>query len=145
MNNVPQIGSSILTITAGLVMAAVDYCLGANVYPAALFHQQRRVVSCGFADPVECHALRHDTVGCVQDEHQWQRLFQPALLRHLRGQRERPDAALTLSGTNLYGMTVEGGAGVGVAFRVSTNGIGYTALHYFNGTRRPTGRCLMVR
>ena len=29
-------------------------------------------------------------------------------------------------------MTVEGGAGVGVAFRVSTNGIGYTALHYFN-------------
>jgi len=44
-----------------------------------------------------------------------------------------PHAALTLSGTNLYGMTVEGGAGVGVAFRVSTNGIGYTALHYFNG------------
>jgi uncharacterized repeat protein (TIGR03803 family) len=41
-------------------------------------------------------------------------------------------AALTLSGTNLYGMTVYGGAGVGVAFRVSTNGIGYTALHYFN-------------
>jgi uncharacterized repeat protein (TIGR03803 family) len=41
-------------------------------------------------------------------------------------------AALALSGTNLYGMTVEGGAGVGVAFRVSTNGIGYTALHYFN-------------
>ena len=43
-----------------------------------------------------------------------------------------PNGALTLSGTNLYGMTVYGGAGVGVAFRVSTNGIGYTAIHYFN-------------
>ncbi len=49
------------------------------------------------------------------------------------GNAAGPHAALTLSGTNLYGMTVEGGAGVGVAFRVSTNGIGYTALHYFNG------------
>ena len=48
------------------------------------------------------------------------------------GNGDNPHAALTLSGTNLYGMTVEGGAGVGVAFRVSTNGIGYTALHYFN-------------
>lgn len=48
------------------------------------------------------------------------------------GNANGPNAALTLSGTNLYGMTVYGGAGVGVAFRVSTNGIGYTALHYFN-------------
>lgn len=48
------------------------------------------------------------------------------------GNADGPHAALTLSGTNLYGMTVYGGAGVGVAFRVSTNGIGYTALHYFN-------------
>ena len=43
-----------------------------------------------------------------------------------------PNGALTLSGTNLYGMTVYGGVSVGVAFRVSTNGIGYTAIHYFN-------------
>ncbi len=49
------------------------------------------------------------------------------------GNASGPHAALTLSGTNLYGMTVEGGAGVGVAFRVSTDGLGYTALHYFNG------------
>ena len=48
------------------------------------------------------------------------------------GNASGPHAALTLWGTNVYGMTVEGGAGVGVAFRVSTNGIGYTALHYFN-------------
>ena len=60
-------------------------CFGANFYPAAHFHQQRRVVSCGFADPVECHALRHDRRACVQDEHQWQRLFQPALLRRPPG------------------------------------------------------------
>ena len=31
------------------------------------------------------------------------------------GNAQSPHAALTLSGTNLYGMTVEGGAGVGVA------------------------------
>ena len=48
------------------------------------------------------------------------------------GNANSPNAALTLSGTNLYGMTVAGGASVGVAFRVSTNGVGYTALHYFN-------------
>jgi uncharacterized repeat protein (TIGR03803 family) len=48
------------------------------------------------------------------------------------GNGNNPYAALTLSGTNLYGMTVGGGAGVGVVFRVSTNGIGYTNLHYFN-------------
>jgi uncharacterized repeat protein (TIGR03803 family) len=48
------------------------------------------------------------------------------------GNGNGPHAALTLLGTNLYGMTVQGGAGVGVVFRVSTNGIGYTNLHYFN-------------
>jgi hypothetical protein len=40
------------------------------------------------------------------------------------GNGDNPHAALTLLGTNLYGMTVEGGAGVGVVFRVSTNGGG---------------------
>jgi uncharacterized repeat protein (TIGR03803 family) len=49
-----------------------------------------------------------------------------------KGNASGPHAALTLSGTNLYGMTVEGGAGVGVVFRVSTGGAGYTALHYCN-------------
>lgn len=48
------------------------------------------------------------------------------------GNGKSPYAALTLLGTNLYGMTVEGGAGVGVVFCVSTNGVGYTNLHVFN-------------
>lgn len=49
------------------------------------------------------------------------------------GNGNTPQADLTLSGTNLYGMTVQGGVGLGVVFRVSTNGIGYANLHYFNG------------
>lgn len=49
------------------------------------------------------------------------------------GNGNSPCAALTLSGTNLYGMTVAGGVGVGVVFRVNTDGSGYTNLHYFNG------------
>ena len=48
------------------------------------------------------------------------------------GNGNSPRADLTLSGTNLYGMTVEGGAGVGVVFRISTSGGAYTNLHYFN-------------
>jgi uncharacterized repeat protein (TIGR03803 family) len=44
-------------------------------------------------------------------------------------------AALTLLGTNLYGMTVDA---YGVVFRVSTNGGAYTNLHYFN-TRATNG------
>lgn len=42
-------------------------------------------------------------------------------------------AALTLSDSMLYGMTVEGGRGLGVVFRVGTNGAGYTNLHTFVG------------
>lgn len=49
------------------------------------------------------------------------------------GNGKTPYAAVTLSGTNLYGMTVEGGAGVGVIFRLSTSGSGYTNLHNFAG------------
>lgn len=49
------------------------------------------------------------------------------------GNGNTPYAALTLSGSVLYGMTVEGGRGVGVVFRMSTNGSGYTNLHSFQG------------
>ena len=45
-----------------------------------------------------------------------------------------PEGDLTLSGTNFYGMTSQGGAaGLGVVFRVNTNGTGYTNLHSFTG------------
>ena len=45
-----------------------------------------------------------------------------------------PGGDLTLSGTNFYGMTSQGGAaGLGVVFRVNTNGTGYTNLHSFAG------------
>jgi uncharacterized repeat protein (TIGR03803 family) len=40
---------------------------------------------------------------------------------------------LTLSGTNLYGMTQYGGTNNGVIFKLSTNGTGYTILHTFFG------------
>ena len=43
-------------------------------------------------------------------------------------------ASLTLSGTNLYGMTDRGGVNnSGVVFKVSTDGSGYTNLHNFVG------------
>jgi uncharacterized repeat protein (TIGR03803 family) len=45
-----------------------------------------------------------------------------------------PEGDLTLSGTNFYGMTSQGGAArLGVVFRVNTNGTGYTNLHSFAG------------
>ena len=45
-----------------------------------------------------------------------------------------PYGSLTLSGTNLYGMTELGGSGSGGAlFRINTDGSGYTNLHMFAG------------
>ena len=45
-----------------------------------------------------------------------------------------PMGDLTLSGTNFYGMTSQGGAAnLGVVFRMNTNGTGYTNLHTFTG------------
>lgn len=45
-----------------------------------------------------------------------------------------PDGDLTLSGTVFYGMTSQGGAnGLGVVFRMNTNGTAYTNLHSFAG------------
>ncbi|MBI3416461.1 MAG: hypothetical protein HY043_14290 [Verrucomicrobia bacterium] len=45
-----------------------------------------------------------------------------------------PFGDLTLSGTNFYGTTSQGGAaGLGVVFRMNTNGTGYTNLHSFTG------------
>ena len=41
---------------------------------------------------------------------------------------------LTLSGTNLYGMTYIGGAGNGVIFKLNADGSGYTNLHAFTGS-----------
>ena len=41
--------------------------------------------------------------------------------------------SLTLSGTNLYGMTLQGGtSGYGVIFKINTDGTGYTNLHVFS-------------
>lgn len=45
-----------------------------------------------------------------------------------------PGGDLTLSGTNFYVMTSQGGAaGLGVVFRVSTDGSSYTSFHSFAG------------
>lgn len=45
-----------------------------------------------------------------------------------------PMGDLTLSGTNFYGMTSQGGSNnLGTVFRMNTNGTGYTNLHSFTG------------
>jgi uncharacterized repeat protein (TIGR03803 family) len=45
-----------------------------------------------------------------------------------------PMGDLTLSGTNFYGMTQQGGSNnLGTVFRMNTNGTGYTNLHSFTG------------
>ncbi len=46
-----------------------------------------------------------------------------------------PGGDLTLSGPYFYGLTSQGGtAGLGVVFRMNTNGAGYTNLHSFSGS-----------
>jgi uncharacterized repeat protein (TIGR03803 family) len=51
------------------------------------------------------------------------------------GDGEWPKGSLTLSGTNLYGMTTAGGFPLsrGVIFRINADGSGYTNLHVFAG------------
>ena len=49
------------------------------------------------------------------------------------GDGNAPRGSLTLSGTNLYGMTQYGGTNYGVIFKLGTNGTGYTILHTFFG------------
>jgi uncharacterized repeat protein (TIGR03803 family) len=49
------------------------------------------------------------------------------------GDGERPFASLTLSGSTLYGMTRQGGDGVGTIFKINTDGTGYDILHSFDG------------
>ena len=45
-----------------------------------------------------------------------------------------PEGSLTLSGSNLYGMTYAGGsADAGTIFSLNTNGTGFTLLHSFSG------------
>ena len=46
-----------------------------------------------------------------------------------------PRAGLTLSGSTLYGTTMEGGSfGLGTVFQVNTDGSGYTVLKNFTGS-----------
>jgi uncharacterized repeat protein (TIGR03803 family) len=132
MNNVQRIGSSLLTLTAGLVLAVAttasaqtfnllhSFTSGQGVYPVGSLILSNATLYGMTASGV---FKMNTNGGSYSNLHS----FGPS-----GGNASGPHAALTLSGTNLYGMTVEGGAGVGVAFRVSTNGIGYTALHYFN-------------
>jgi uncharacterized repeat protein (TIGR03803 family) len=50
------------------------------------------------------------------------------------GDGRAPYGGLTLSGSTLYGMTCSGGASDGGrAFKMNTDGTGYTLLHQFNG------------
>jgi uncharacterized repeat protein (TIGR03803 family) len=51
-----------------------------------------------------------------------------------------PYGSLTLSGSTLYGMTCNGGASdFGTAFKMNTDGTGYTLLHTFNGGKSDGG------
>src|ERR1039458_10064672 len=47
------------------------------------------------------------------------------------GDGEYPYGSLTLSGSTLYGMTSQGGSAMGIVFKISTNGNGFTVLHGF--------------
>ncbi len=50
------------------------------------------------------------------------------------GDGNSPYGSLTMSGTNLYGMTLYGGSNsLGVVFRINKDGSGYTNLHTFTG------------
>ncbi len=132
MNNVQRIGSSILKITTGLVLAV------ATTASAQTFTLLHSFASGAGPNPVGSLILSNSTLYGMTPSGVFKMNTNGGGYTNLHsfggfaGNASGPHAALTLSGTNLYGMTVEGGAGVGVAFRVSTNGIGYTALHYFN-------------
>ena len=50
------------------------------------------------------------------------------------GDGSEPYGSLTLSGTNLFGMTYSGGSNAaGTVFKINTDGSGYTNLHVFSG------------
>ncbi len=54
-----------------------------------------------------------------------------------RGDGLRPNGALTLSGSTIYGMTEDGGReNSGVVFKINNDGSGYTNLHSFAGGGR---------
>ena len=63
------------------------------------------------------------------------------------GDGKYPDGSLVLSGSTLYGMTPAGGAGgVGMAFKIQTNGTGFTSLYEFPGgifDPNPTGSLIL--
>jgi uncharacterized repeat protein (TIGR03803 family) len=59
-----------------------------------------------------------------------------SILHHFggRGDGQRPNGSLILSGSTLYGMTQYGGnRGYGTVFKMNTNGTGFTILHSFAG------------
>jgi len=133
MNNTQRIGPSILTLTTALCLAVVPtawaqtftllhtFTSGQGVYPVGSLILSNATLYGMTSSGV--FKMNTNGSGCSNLHY----------FGGFAGNAESPHAALTLAGTNLYGMTVEGGAGVGVAFRVGTNGLGYTALHYFNG------------
>ena len=125
MNNAQRIGSNILKFTTGLVMAVT------TIASAQTFTLLHTFTGSDGSYPVGSLILSNATLYGMTQSGVFKMNINGGSYSNLHSVSDL-HAALTLSGTNLYGMTVEGGAGVGVAFRVSTNGIGYTALHYFN-------------
>lgn len=132
MNNAQRIGSSILKITAALVLAV------ATTASAQTFTLLHSFIGSDGANPVGSLILSNGTFYGMTSGRLFKMKVDGSDCSNLHsfggfaGNASGPHAALTLSGPNLYGMTVEGGAGVGVVFRVSTDGAGYTALHYCN-------------
>jgi uncharacterized repeat protein (TIGR03803 family) len=133
MNNTQRIGSSILRLTTALLLAVVTT---ASAQTFTLLHT---FTGSDGAYPVGSLIVSNATLYGMTSSRVCKMNTNGSSCSNLHsfggfaGNADNPHAALTLSGTNLYGMTVEGGAGVGVAFRVSTNGIGYTNLHSFAG------------
>jgi uncharacterized repeat protein (TIGR03803 family) len=132
MNNAQRIGSSILNITAGLVLVV------ATTASAQTFTLLHSFTGSDGANPHGSLILSNGTFYGMASGNAFKMNVNGSGCTNLHsfsiygGNGNSPYAALTLSGTNLYGMTVEGGAGVGVVFRVSTDGRGYTNLHYCN-------------
>jgi uncharacterized repeat protein (TIGR03803 family) len=133
MNNTQRIGSSILRLTTALLLAVVTT---ASAQTFTLLHT---FTGSDGAYPVGSLIVSNATLYGMTSSRVCKMNTNGSSCSNLHsfggfaGNADNPHAALTLSGTNLYGMTVEGGAGVGVAFRVSTNGIGYTNVHSFAG------------
>ena len=143
MNNVQRIRSSILRITAGLVMAVATI---ASAQTFSLLHSFAGAPNDG-ANPMGSLILSNGTLygmtsqggvagggvvfkvntngsGCT-NLHSFSAYA---------GNGLTPCAALTVAGSMLYGMTAAGSPiGSGLVFREKTDGSGYTNLHSFAG------------